>query len=128
MFIYIALLFMAYVLGSVPTAVWLSRHFLGQDVRALGSKNAGSTNMYRVFGWRAGLITQLTDIFKGGLAALCRPASLSPKQCPSRPPSRQESSDTHSSSARRFPPVPDPVSTGPTLERTFGYRTPTERS
>jgi glycerol-3-phosphate acyltransferase PlsY len=40
-----------------------------QDIRTLGSKNAGSTNMYRVFGFKAGLIVQLLDILKGVLAA-----------------------------------------------------------
>jgi glycerol-3-phosphate acyltransferase PlsY len=61
---------LAYLLGSIPTAVWVSKAFYRQDVRTLGSKNAGSTNMYRVFGLKAGLPVQLMDIAKGSLAAL----------------------------------------------------------
>jgi len=64
-----ALLVGAYLLGSIPSAVWISKRFFGQDIRTLGSKNAGSTNMYRVFGLKAGLPTQLIDIAKGSLAA-----------------------------------------------------------
>jgi glycerol-3-phosphate acyltransferase PlsY len=60
----------AYIIGSVPTSIWLSRAAFKQDVRHHGSKNAGSTNMYRVFGWKAGVPVQLIDIGKGALAAL----------------------------------------------------------
>jgi glycerol-3-phosphate acyltransferase PlsY len=59
----------SYVLGAIPTAVWLSRALWGQDIRTLGSKNAGSTNMYRVWGFRAGFPVQVVDIAKGSLAA-----------------------------------------------------------
>jgi len=59
----------SYLLGAIPTAVWWSRAVYGQDIRKLGSQNAGSTNMYRVFGWRAGLPVQLIDIAKGAVAA-----------------------------------------------------------
>lgn len=65
----LAAMLAAYVLGAVPTAVWVSKAFFGQDVRTLGSKNAGSTNMYRVWGFRAGFPVQVVDIAKGSLAA-----------------------------------------------------------
>ncbi len=54
----------AYLLGSIPTAVWLSRR-LGKDVRTVGSGNAGATNMLRTFGWKVGLATFLIDMLKG---------------------------------------------------------------
>lgn len=64
----ILLLVVAYCLGSIPTSVWLSRWIYGTDIRTLGSGNAGSTNMYRSFGFKAGFVTQISDISKGSLA------------------------------------------------------------
>jgi glycerol-3-phosphate acyltransferase PlsY len=63
-------LLLAYLLGSLPFSVWISKHFYGADIRTFGSGNAGSTNMYRTFGFKAGFITQLLDVSKGVLAAL----------------------------------------------------------
>ncbi|MDW8334591.1 MAG: glycerol-3-phosphate acyltransferase, partial [Bacteroidia bacterium] len=60
----------AYLLGSLPPAIWISKYLYGSDIRTHGSGNAGSTNMYRVFGFKAGLATQLLDILKGWLAAM----------------------------------------------------------
>ena len=60
----------AYLLGSVPTAIWISKFFYKKDIRNYGSGNAGSTNMYRVFGFKAGLATQIVDILKGYIAAM----------------------------------------------------------
>lgn len=61
---------LAYLLGSLPFAVWISRYFFKQDIRTLGSKNAGSTNMYRSFGFWAGFSTQLLDILKSFIATM----------------------------------------------------------
>lgn len=61
---------LAYLLGSLPFAVWISKYFYDTDIRTLGSGNAGSTNMYRNFGFKAGFITQLLDILKSYLATL----------------------------------------------------------
>jgi acyl phosphate:glycerol-3-phosphate acyltransferase len=58
----------AYLLGSIPNAVWIGRLFFNTDVRDHGSKNAGSTNTIRVLGYRAGLPVLLLDILKGFLA------------------------------------------------------------
>ena len=58
----------SYLLGSIPTAIWISRTFFGDDVRNHGSGNAGSTNMYRAFGASAGVPTQIIDIGKASLA------------------------------------------------------------
>lgn len=64
-----ALLLTAYLLGSIPTAVWISKGLFKDDVRKHGSGNAGSTNMFRIYGAQAGIMTQLIDITKGVLAA-----------------------------------------------------------
>lgn len=58
----------AYLIGSVPSSVWIGRSFYGIDVREHGSGNAGFTNTVRVLGWRAGLPVFLIDILKGYLA------------------------------------------------------------
>lgn len=64
----IGILILAYLVGSVPTSVWIGKGFFGIDVRQHGSKNAGSTNAMRVLGWKAGLAVLAVDVFKGWLA------------------------------------------------------------
>lgn len=64
----IALLILAYLLGSVPSAVWISRHYYGVDIREHGSKNAGATNMLRVLGIRAAIPVFVIDFLKGFIA------------------------------------------------------------
>lgn len=59
----------AYLLGSIPTAVWYSQGFFGFDIRQHGSGNAGATNTFRVLGKRAGTIVMLIDVLKGYTAA-----------------------------------------------------------
>ncbi len=61
---------LAYLLGSLPFSVWISKYFYKTDIRTLGSGNAGSTNMYRNFGFKAGFATQVLDILKSLLATL----------------------------------------------------------
>ncbi len=60
--------FIAYILGSIPTAVWVSKYYYGIDIRNYGSKNAGATNTFRVLGRRAGVPVLMIDIIKGFLA------------------------------------------------------------
>lgn len=60
----------AYLLGSIPTSVWLGRLKYGMDVREHGSKNAGATNTFRVLGKKAGIVVLSIDILKGLLAVL----------------------------------------------------------
>tara|TARA_B100001094_G_C18177226_1_gene798586 strand:- start:986 stop:1669 length:684 start_codon:yes stop_codon:yes gene_type:complete len=67
-FTIIILLAFAYLLGSVPSAVWIGKTFHGIDVREHGSGNAGATNTFRVLGKKAGIPVLLLDIFKGALA------------------------------------------------------------
>lgn len=62
--------FFAYLLGSIPTAVWVGKRFFGLDVREHGSKNAGATNTFRVLGKKPGIIVLFVDILKGLLAVL----------------------------------------------------------
>jgi glycerol-3-phosphate acyltransferase PlsY len=60
---------LAYLLGSIPTAVWIGRQFHNIDVRQHGSGNAGATNVIRVLGWKTGIPVLTIDIAKGWLAA-----------------------------------------------------------
>ncbi len=60
----------AYLLGSIPTAVWVGKIFYGVDVRESGSGNAGATNTIRVLGLKAGIPVLLVDVFKGLTAIL----------------------------------------------------------
>ncbi len=64
------LIVFAYLIGSVPTAVWVSRRFFGIDIRDYGSGNAGATNTYRVLGAKWGTLVMIADMLKG-VAATC---------------------------------------------------------
>src|SRR5690606_39727512 len=61
-------LLVAYLFGSIPTAVWLGQSFYGVDVREYGSGNAGATNTFRVLGKKAGVAVMIIDILKGWTA------------------------------------------------------------
>lgn len=58
----------AYLLGAIPSAVWVGKLFYNIDVREYGSGNAGATNTFRVLGRKAGIPVLLMDIGKGYLA------------------------------------------------------------
>lgn len=60
----------AYLLGSIPTAVWVGKAFYNLDVREHGSQNAGATNTFRVLGKKPGIVVLLVDVAKGVLAVL----------------------------------------------------------
>lgn len=64
----IAVLIGAYLLGSIPSAVWIGKAFYGVDVRQHGSGNAGTTNVMRVLGKKAALPVFIIDGLKGYLA------------------------------------------------------------
>lgn len=64
----IATLVGAYLLGSIPSAVWIGKAFYGVDVRQHGSGNAGTTNVMRVLGKKAALPVFIIDGLKGYLA------------------------------------------------------------
>ncbi len=55
----------AYLLGSIPSAVWIGKYFYRIDVREYGSGNAGATNVFRVLGKKAGIPVLLIDVLKG---------------------------------------------------------------
>ena len=58
----------AYLLGSIPTAVWVARIYKNIDIREHGSKNAGLTNVFRVLGWKPALPVIAVDLAKGFFA------------------------------------------------------------
>ena len=66
----VILMAIAYILGSIPNAVWIGKAFKGIDVREHGSKNAGSTNAARVLGAKLGIFTLVLDISKGAFPVL----------------------------------------------------------
>lgn len=59
------IIILAYLLGSIPTAVWVSQRFFGIDIRVYGSGNAGATNVYRVLGSKWGTLVMIIDMLKG---------------------------------------------------------------
>jgi len=62
------LIILAYFLGSIPTAVWVSSKIYGIDIREHGSGNAGATNTFRILGAKAGSAVMLGDMLKGFIA------------------------------------------------------------
>jgi glycerol-3-phosphate acyltransferase PlsY len=63
-----SLIILAYLIGSIPTSVWVSKQFFGIDIREYGSGNAGATNTFRVLGSKWGSFVMLVDVFKGVVA------------------------------------------------------------
>jgi len=64
------ILIISYLLGSIPTAIIVSRIVMKDDIRKHGSGNAGATNVFRVMGWKAALFVVLVDVGKGTVATL----------------------------------------------------------
>lgn len=60
----------SYLIGCVNAAILLSNKFKKTDIRTVGSKNPGTTNMYRVFGLKMGVITLIFDALKGAVPTL----------------------------------------------------------
>ena len=60
----------AYLIGSIPSALWIGKLFYQTDIRNHGSGNLGGTNTFRVLGKKAGIIVTLMDILKGTAATL----------------------------------------------------------
>lgn len=63
------ILLLSYLAGSIPGSVWMGQLLYGVDVRKHGSLNAGATNVFRVLGWKAGVLSTIVDLGKGLLAA-----------------------------------------------------------
>ncbi len=55
----------AYLMGSIPTSVWIGQYFYNIDVREFGSGNSGATNTFRVLGYKAGIPVLIIDVLKG---------------------------------------------------------------
>lgn len=66
----IIMFLIAYLLGSIPSALWIGKFFYKIDVRQHGSGNLGATNTFRVLGKKAGFIVTVLDILKGTAATL----------------------------------------------------------
>jgi glycerol-3-phosphate acyltransferase PlsY len=62
------LVIFAYLIGSIPTSVWISKYVFNIDIRNYGSGNAGATNTFRVLGSKWGSLVMLVDVSKGILA------------------------------------------------------------
>ena len=58
------IIILAYCIGSIPTAVWISKAIFGIDIRDYGSGNAGATNTFRILGSKWGTIVMAVDIIK----------------------------------------------------------------
>jgi glycerol-3-phosphate acyltransferase PlsY len=61
---------LAYLLGSIPSAVWIGKLVHNIDVRQHGSGNAGAANVIRVLGWKTGIPVMIIDLAKGWTAAM----------------------------------------------------------
>src|SRR3569832_1090482 len=62
------LILLAYLIGSIPTSVWVSKQFFDIDIRDYGSGNAGATNTYRVLGPKWGTFVMVVEMLKGIIA------------------------------------------------------------
>lgn len=61
----ILILIFSYLIGSFPTAIIAGKILKKIDIRDHGSGNAGATNVFRILGWKAGIVVLIIDIFKG---------------------------------------------------------------
>lgn len=64
------LLLSAYIIGSIPSGLWVGKLFYKVDIREHGSGNLGGTNTFRILGNKAGLVVTTLDILKGTAATL----------------------------------------------------------
>ncbi|MCX6168791.1 MAG: glycerol-3-phosphate 1-O-acyltransferase PlsY [Ignavibacteriales bacterium] len=61
---------LSYLAGSIPTSIIVSKLVRGIDIREHGSGNAGGSNVFRVLGWKYGILVILLDALKGALAVI----------------------------------------------------------
>jgi len=64
------MLIVAYLLGSIPTALIVAKHFANVDIRAIGDGNMGAHNVHRLLGWGPGILVAAIDFSKGAVAVL----------------------------------------------------------
>ena len=67
---YLAAVLGGYLAGSIPTGYWLVRLVRGIDIRRVGSRSIGATNVWRAMGWKLGVPTIIVDVAKGLVPAL----------------------------------------------------------
>lgn len=65
----VLLIVIAYLIGSIPSALWLGKFFYKIDIREYGSQNAGATNTFRILGKRLGWTVLFCDVSKGVVCA-----------------------------------------------------------
>ena len=70
MFVTAAVIVLSYVLGSIPTGLWMGKAWRGVDIREHGSQNIGATNTLRVLGKKFGALALAGDVLKGAIAVL----------------------------------------------------------
>jgi glycerol-3-phosphate acyltransferase PlsY len=56
---------LSYLIGSIPSSLWVGKIYKKIDLREHGSGNLGATNTFRILGWKAGVVVSLIDFFKG---------------------------------------------------------------
>lgn len=64
----VLLCIIAYLLGSIPSGVWIGQKFYNKNIRNYGSGNTGATNTFRILGIKAGILAAIGDILKGTIA------------------------------------------------------------
>ncbi|MDR0846291.1 MAG: glycerol-3-phosphate 1-O-acyltransferase PlsY [Lactobacillales bacterium] len=78
MLLTLILIVFAYLLGSIPTGLWIGLVFFKKDLRQVGSGNTGTTNTFRVLGKGAGTVTFIIDAGKGAVPVMVA-AALHPE-------------------------------------------------
>jgi len=73
---------LAYLIGSIPTGLWLGQHYLGVDLREHGSGNLGATNAFRVLGKKMGATVLFIDVLKGLAPVVFLPPLLGVRATP----------------------------------------------
>lgn len=63
-------LLLSYLVGSIPSSIWVGKLVRGVDIRDHGSGNAGATNTFRLLGWQPGVAVLAIDFFKGFASSL----------------------------------------------------------
>ncbi|MCX6151478.1 MAG: glycerol-3-phosphate 1-O-acyltransferase PlsY [Ignavibacteriales bacterium] len=70
MYLLSLIIILSYLVGSIPTSIILSKLIKGIDIRDYGSGNAGGSNVFRIMGWKYGILTIVLDAFKGAIAVI----------------------------------------------------------
>ncbi len=70
MYLLATIVILSYLIGSIPTSILITRWVKGVDIRNYGSGNAGGTNVFRVVGWKYGILTIILDALKGAIAVI----------------------------------------------------------